>query len=53
MSLTPEALARLTKLHLRTRVVVDGLLAGISGFPPVTSTVTATMTTSVIIQPNT
>jgi len=28
MSLTPEALARLTKLHLRTRVVVDGLLAG-------------------------
>ncbi len=28
MALTPEALARLTKLHLRTRVVVDGLLAG-------------------------
>jgi uncharacterized protein (DUF58 family) len=28
VGLTPEALARLTKLHLRTRVVVDGLLSG-------------------------
>jgi len=28
MSLTPEALARLTRLHLRTRVVVEGLLSG-------------------------
>jgi uncharacterized protein (DUF58 family) len=28
MALTPEALARLTRLHLRTRVIVDGLLAG-------------------------
>src|SRR3984885_13169348 len=28
MPLSPEALARLAKLHLRTRVVVDGLLSG-------------------------
>jgi len=28
MSLSPEVLARLTNLHLRTRVVVDGLLSG-------------------------
>jgi uncharacterized protein (DUF58 family) len=28
MALGPEALARLTKLHLRTRVVVEGLLSG-------------------------
>ena len=28
MALAPEALARLTRLHLRTRVVVDGLLSG-------------------------
>ena len=32
---------------------VEGLLLGMSGFPPVTSTVTATIATRVTIQPNT
>ena len=32
---------------------VDGLLLGMSGFPPVTSTVRATIATSVTIQPST
>ena len=36
-----------------TSAPVDGLLFGISGFPPVTSTVTATITTRVTIQPST
>ena len=32
---------------------VDGLLLGMSGLPPVTSTVSATIPTSVTIQPST
>ena len=40
-------------LSFTASAAVDGLLCGMSGFPPVTSTVTATITTRVTIQPST
>jgi hypothetical protein len=40
-------------LSFTASAAVEGLLCGMSGFPPVTMTVTATITTRVTIHPST